>query len=162
VYYPALFPLEVSRNAEGLVKRLTMLQGKRQGAEEKIRELEKQAGDDALVSELKSINAAYDKFISGLLAPDGEMDGLLILVRAATLQHKLDHGAHWLHLQVQKAGSNVKTETGGILRKSNFVCSGGAVVSYMIVDPDMTVVLSGQEVSYIGRGNLQELEGEKE
>ncbi len=165
VYYPARFPLETSKHATGLVQRLTAIQEQRNQAKAKIGELEQQIKQNpspdaqALLDDFKNTNAAYDKFIGALLTPDAKANTntLLSLFRAATLQDKLDGGAHWIQLQVQKTGGNFLTRTGGLWKKSIWTCSGGAIVTYIIVDPDMTIVLSGKEVGFLEQRDIQDI-----
>lgn len=107
---------------------------------------------------IKGMKARGDKFIAAATTVDEKSGASLLQLLASAEKMALDHrGAYVLQLKSVAAGGNTYTKSN--VFTTDFRFSGGAIVSYMLVDgQNGTVVVSGTVPEYGGYVKAEELQ----
>ncbi|HEX8145587.1 MAG TPA: hypothetical protein VF591_00170 [Pyrinomonadaceae bacterium] len=131
---------------------------------------------DDTIARLRAKNDQFAKFVEALVKADAStgLNSLTSFIKAENMLAALkgpqgqDRNFYWLQLKVVKAGGNNRIKTNpviDVLTGGNRLShSGGAVVEYILFDPDGKSVAADtitQYSSYIKSGKVKKLKGPK-
>lgn len=131
--------------------------------------------DDTL-ARLRAKNDQFEKFVEALVKADAStgLNSLTSYIKAENMLAALkgpqgqDRNFYWLQMKVLKAGGNNRIKTNPLIDVftggNRLSHSGGAVVEYILFDPDGKSVAADtitQYSSYIGSGRVKKLKNPK-
>jgi hypothetical protein len=158
IVYPPIGKPDLESLKTGIFSRVSAAGELREKAESKISTL--QTAKDPKAERLKALNAQFDKFVAQLSAADDKgSPALITLAKAEQFAKRLsDPETFVLAAGIQEAGGSNKTTKS--LFSSNLYHSGGAVVSYILLNPAGDIVSSATLYDYTGFIEVKALERE--